>query len=180
MSSNASSTHECGTDRRIGPSWPRSAVCVLEPVAVVPGHPRDPAAMAPRSGETQVAALEGTTRSWRATDERGAGRAHRPSGSREPTLGMHPHQRRAAKTRYSRLGQLGPKDPASTRSGPVTRSGPTWSESLRSQAHSVLATDFFTVDTVLLKQLYVALCHRAIDSRGAYPRYHHPVVPSSS
>jgi transposase InsO family protein len=39
--------------------------------------------------------------------------------------------------------------------GPVPRSGPTWSEFLRSQAHSVLATDFFTVDTVLLKQLYV-------------------------
>jgi len=34
--------------------------------------------------------------------------------------------------------------------GPVPRSGPTWSEFLRSQA-----TDFFTVDTVALKQLYV-------------------------
>ena len=39
--------------------------------------------------------------------------------------------------------------------GPVPRSGPTWSEFLRSQANSVLATDFFTVDTVALKQLYV-------------------------
>ena len=39
--------------------------------------------------------------------------------------------------------------------GPVPRSGPTWSEFLRSEAHSVLATDFFTVDTVSLKQLYV-------------------------
>jgi putative transposase len=41
------------------------------------------------------------------------------------------------------------------RLGPAPRSGPTWSEFLRSQAHSVLATDFFTVDTVWLKQLYV-------------------------
>ncbi len=39
--------------------------------------------------------------------------------------------------------------------GPVPRGGPTWPEFLRSQAQSVLATDFFTVDTVSLKQLYV-------------------------
>ncbi len=39
--------------------------------------------------------------------------------------------------------------------GPSPRSGPTWSEFLCSQAKSVLATDFFTVDTVSLKQLYV-------------------------
>jgi putative transposase len=39
--------------------------------------------------------------------------------------------------------------------GPAPRSGPSWSEFLRTQAHSVLAMDFFTVDTVLLKQLYV-------------------------
>jgi putative transposase len=39
--------------------------------------------------------------------------------------------------------------------GPVPRGGPTWSEFLRSQAHAVLATDFFTVDTISFKQLYV-------------------------
>jgi putative transposase len=38
--------------------------------------------------------------------------------------------------------------------GPGPRSGPTWSEFLRAQAHNVLARDFFTVDTVSFTQLY--------------------------
>ncbi|GAA0915231.1 integrase core domain-containing protein [Virgisporangium aurantiacum] len=35
------------------------------------------------------------------------------------------------------------------------RSGPTWGQFLTAQAHTILACDFFTVDTVFLKRIYV-------------------------
>jgi putative transposase len=39
--------------------------------------------------------------------------------------------------------------------GPTPRPGPTWREFVRAQARSVMAVDFFTVDTVWLQRLYV-------------------------
>jgi putative transposase len=74
----------------------------------------------------------------------------------EPALGLPAHRRRVAEA--WRQGVKGSVANVLLRHGlpPVPRrDGPTWVEFLRAQAKGVLATDFFTVDTVLLRRYYV-------------------------
>jgi putative transposase len=59
--------------------------------------------------------------------------------------------------------------------GPVrTRSGPTWREFMRAQARSLIAVDFFTVDTLWLQRLYVLffieIASRRVHLAGCTPR----------
>jgi len=62
----------------------------------------------------------------------------------------------AGKEFHAVLRDDGPHDPAATRPGPCSRRAvPTWTEFLRSQASGILATDFFTVETIRLKTIYV-------------------------
>ena len=57
---------------------------------------------------------------------------------------------------------------------PPRRGGPTWAEFLRNQARGILATDFFTVETIWLRTLYVSLRHRARDAACASGRRERP------
>ncbi len=83
-------------------------------------------------------------------------RPHRPPWAREPALGLPADPRGTAEARVrisattvrSILRRAG-LDPA------PRRAGPTWAEFLRSQAAGISATDFFTVETIGLRTLYV-------------------------
>jgi hypothetical protein len=77
-------------------------------------------------------------------------------GRGEPDVGASPHPGRTGRPGLCRGAEHGVVDPqpGGRGSGP-RRSAQTWREFPRAQAASVLACDFFTVDTVVLQRVYV-------------------------
>lgn len=71
-------------------------------------------------------------------------------------MGMHPDPGRARQAGNQGLGHEDPQLLRANGLGPAPRrSGPTWSEFLRSQAEGILALDFLTAETLMLRTLYV-------------------------
>ena len=64
-------------------------------------------------------------------------------------MGIPADPRRAVEAGHPGLGDHRADDPA------PRGAGPTWTEFLRSQAEGILACDFFTVETIRLKTIYV-------------------------
>jgi putative transposase len=122
-------------------------------MALVPGPPRDAPSMAPGAGRKEVD---------QAPPE--AGQAGHRSGDQEPGPAPGPRDPRWGYRRIQgELLGLGIRLSATSiatilrRAGlhPAPRRGPTWAQFLRSQASGILACDFLTVETVLLKTYYV-------------------------
>jgi putative transposase len=104
-------------------------------------------------------------RRWTYTDRRRSGRPPTRTAVKKLILRMARDNPRWGHRRIQgELARLGHKVAASTVWGILhaagidpapRRSGPTWRQFLSVQAHGMIACDFFTVDTVVLKRLYV-------------------------
>ena len=133
-------------------------------MASLRGDAADRAALAPRPGRPPLD-LPGPPSRKTANREDNPGPGA-PAGQGEPELG---HRRihgelaglgyqLAASTVWAILHRAG-VDPA------PRRDGPSWRQFLTAQAHGIVSCDFFTVETVLLRRLYVLIFMEVADRR---------------
>ena len=125
-------------------------------MAAAAGHPGHDRALAPRHHPPPLGRKVRARQEWPAGHPAEHPGLDPPAGPREPEWGY----RRI----HGELAGLGVKVAASTvweilrvsGIGPAQgRTGPTWSQFLRSQAEAILACDFFTVDLLDGTQAYV-------------------------
>ena len=73
-----------------------------------------------------------------------------------PTMGLPAHPGRTRQAGHQSVGDHDPQPAAPPRLGPAPRrQGPSWSQFLRAQANGIIAFDFFTVESLFLRTLYV-------------------------